>query len=236
MLLAFRVAVRDQRLNFNRQVGFRAGAHLSILLSVNQPNIARRALSFGVGRAIRRTSRKLGSLPIDALSSFPTEAVFNQRWNARCTELDKPTRPLPALFLNWPEPNHLEHSAQNTTVIDHAIEHSVHQLSITNRQRNQQCGRHVLHERLLASVQSQLRQVLVVVDFVDQLQDLVELSLSRAVERVIERTRSGNLSQSVLRLKLVRAPPASLTALARGNRLVRLAKRDLLAIRVTSSI
>jgi hypothetical protein len=48
-------------------------------------------------------SRKLGSLPIDALNSFPTEAVFNHRWNARCTELDKPTRPLPALFLNWPD-------------------------------------------------------------------------------------------------------------------------------------
>jgi len=27
----------------------------------------------------------------------------NQRWNARCTELDKPTRPFPALFLNWPD-------------------------------------------------------------------------------------------------------------------------------------
>ncbi len=25
--------------------------------------------------------------------------MFNQRWNARCTELDNPTRPLPALFL-----------------------------------------------------------------------------------------------------------------------------------------
>jgi hypothetical protein len=37
-------------------------------------------------------SRKLGSLPIDALNSFPTEAVFNQPWNARCTELDKLTR------------------------------------------------------------------------------------------------------------------------------------------------
>ena len=101
------------------------------------------------------------------------------------------------LVLELARPNHLEHSSQNATVVDHAIEHSVHELSITNRQRDQQSGRHVLHERLLTSVQSQLRQVLVVIDFVDQLQNFVELRLSRAVERVTERTRSGNLSHGV---------------------------------------
>jgi hypothetical protein len=109
------------------------------------------------------------------------------------------------LVLELARSNHLEHSSQNATVVDHAIEHSVHQLGITNRQRDQQCGRHVLHERLFTGVQSQLRQVLVVVDFVDQLQHFVQLRLSRAVERVTERTRSGNLSQGVLRLELVRA-------------------------------
>jgi hypothetical protein len=47
---------------------------------------------------------------------------------------------------------------------------------------------------VFSSVQSQLRQVLIVVDFIDQLQDFVVLRLSRA-----------NLSQGMLRLKLVRA-------------------------------
>jgi hypothetical protein len=40
------------------------------------------------------------------------------------------------------------------------------------------------HERLLTSVQSQLRQVLVVIDLTDQLQYFVEQRLSRAVERL----------------------------------------------------
>ncbi len=44
------------------KVGFRCRCPLSrsTYQSINQPNIARRALSFGVGRAIRRMSRKLG--------------------------------------------------------------------------------------------------------------------------------------------------------------------------------
>ena len=63
-----------------------AGAHFSTGLSISQPNMARRALSFGVGRARRSTSRRLGSLPIDADSSFSTEAEFSHRWTARWSE------------------------------------------------------------------------------------------------------------------------------------------------------
>jgi hypothetical protein len=51
-------------------------------LPVSQPNSARRALSGGVGRASRSTSRRLGSLPIEALSSSPTLALFSQSWKA----------------------------------------------------------------------------------------------------------------------------------------------------------
>ena len=66
-------------------------------MPVSQPNSARRALSFGVGRARRSTSRRLGLSPIDADSSVPTEASFSHRWNARCKLDDRLVRP------NWPE-------------------------------------------------------------------------------------------------------------------------------------
>ncbi len=112
-------------------------------------------------------------------------------------KLDKPTRPLPSLVLELAGSDHLEHCAQNATVIDHAIEYSVHQLGITNRQRDQQCSRHVLHERLLTSVQSQLRQVLVIVDSSINFSTSSSCVLSRAVERVTERTCCGDLSQGV---------------------------------------
>ncbi len=179
---------------------------------------------------MRRMSRKLGSLPIDALSSFPTEAVFNQRWERSLYRTRQTNATLASLVLELAGSDHLEHCAQNATVIDHAIEYSVHQLRIANRQRDQQCCRHVLHERLLTSVQSQLRQVLVIRRLRRSTSDFVKLRLGRAVERVAERTRSRNLSQSVLRLELVRAATRFVDCVRSRQSLERLANRDLLAI------
>ncbi len=57
----------------------RQPAPTSTGLPASQPNRARRALSGGVGRARRSTSRRLRSLPIEADRSFSTEAVFSHR-------------------------------------------------------------------------------------------------------------------------------------------------------------
>jgi hypothetical protein len=43
-----------------------------------------RALSFGVGRAMRSAASGLGLLPVDVESNLPMLALFSQRWNARC--------------------------------------------------------------------------------------------------------------------------------------------------------
>ena len=50
-------------------------------------------MSFGVGREARSTSRRLGSLPIEALSSAFTLASFSQRLIARCRPYDRLLRP-----------------------------------------------------------------------------------------------------------------------------------------------
>ncbi len=122
---AFRVAVCDQRLNFDRKSSPPAVPTSRLLCqSTNRTSLGERYPSVSV-EPFAGCPASSDRLPIDALSSFPTETVFIQRWNARCTELDKPTRPLPALFLELARPNHLEYSTQNATVIDHAIDPGV---------------------------------------------------------------------------------------------------------------
>ena len=200
-LSAVRLAVSDQTLDLRRQVGLgRRSPLLGLLL--RQPTEQRTPLV---------VLRRWPSHPQHVAQARIVPDRSRQQLANRCLVQPPLERPLQAGrqagAAELSRTDHLEHGAQNATVVHDPIEDSVQQLGVPLRQDDQQRRRHVLHVGPLTRVDRQLRQEDVVVDLVDQLSQLIELALGTRVVNPVEAARGCHLGQRMLRHELVR--PAS---------------------------
>ena len=125
------------------------------------------------------------------------------------------------------ERDHLKQSAQHSAVIHNPRKDRVEQSRVPLRQKQQEGGRHVLHEGALAAKHRQLGKEAIVLNQVRQLQQRGQLILRLRIEGAIEAAGGGQLSQRVRGLQLVGAA-AGFIAGGRGRQAARKAAKQIL--------